>query len=161
MPEQAPNSQESHLREEASGLVTQAHALQVVDTQTYNVARSYLQVGQAMKNKIKGYWEEIKKPSWDIHKTIVGKEKEMLEPVETQIQALKAKMSSWYTSEVDGVLKPDVQGQRQVVKWHVMSLEAVPSEYFVLDEKRISKDIKDGKDIPGIERDTEYITVAR
>lgn len=164
----------------------QAEALTVTDKPTYDTAMAFLSANAGLKKKIKAFFKDIKDPLNAALKDIRGKEKAALEPVEGTEGVLKAKMSSWVRAEnakaqaeavkqreaakeaglpedLVTVAKPDVAGQRKILKWRVTDESKVPDTYKMLDGAKITAQVKATKletDIPGIEAYEDSITVA-
>lgn len=92
--------------------------------------------------------------------------KEELERATKPLERSLAVIRSWWKPALDSLDRALSAGKfvleqrgetpvgttvRKETSWRIVNLAAIPTEYWLLDEKRISREIRAGKQIPGTE----------
>lgn len=86
---------ESELENEIAPALSVAREIVVVDAATYEMAGQTVKDLTGIANKIKAFWAPEKEMASKLHKSLVAKEKSMLEPVEAEKAAKVASMRKW------------------------------------------------------------------
>jgi hypothetical protein len=163
--------------------IRQSKALDISDVESYKSGEAYLRVLSDLIKNIKDWFKPQKQKIDAAKKEILGKEREMLGPVEEEKAALRAKMSAWYAEQEKARIaeterlketaadpslvsapRLDVGTQKRVWKFRVVNFAKLPDAYKLTNEAALRSEVSSGggkTDIPGIEVYLDYITVTR
>jgi hypothetical protein len=73
--------------------------ISVVDQESYEKANQQIAHLQAVRKNVVNFFADQKKLTAAAHKAVCNSEKQMLDPVDTKIAALKGETTRWYTAE--------------------------------------------------------------
>ena len=73
--------------------------ISVVDQESYEKANKQIAHLQAVRKNVVNFFADQKKLTAAAHKAVCNSEKQMLDPVDTKIAALKGETTRWYTAE--------------------------------------------------------------
>lgn len=158
-----------------------ATPLKLDTAEDYATAGRLLTKVSTVLKAIDDEYEDDKKATYAVYKSILDTIKETKAPVETMKYKIKAAMDAWnreqkrlaverreaelqrsletgetVTDMPDVVTTPKIAGLKtyRVTKWRVTDEAAIPREYLTLDEKKVNQTVREMKtlaNIPGIE----------
>lgn len=83
------------LATQAKDLVSRISSLDIVNAEQYAQATILLKGGRALRTAIEGFFQPMKERANQTHKEICKKEREQLDPIETSLRHLNAKMNKY------------------------------------------------------------------
>lgn len=180
------------LEEKSLSVIDQAEALKVANQEGYEVAAAQVGALTALEKQIKEFYGPKKKAAKVPYDALVAEEKGLLEKPGKAKGILKGKMSAYFKRQEEdrkaeekrlhelaqeeglseeearhlvvtsSMEQPSGTTQRKVWKWR--QIGDVPIDYMILDEKRITAEVKSRKGdtkIPGIQAYVDFTTVVQ
>lgn len=123
---EAENSEVSLLQQEQSSVSVKANALEVTNKLSYDYAMDFLRNIKSVAKNIENYWAEPKRKANEVWKSIVAKEKAMLEPL-TQAETIVKKKMSTYAEEqqrIERELQQRLEQERRAEADRLMQIAA-------------------------------------
>lgn len=87
------------LRDQTNGLLEQIDFLEITDKKSDETGQLLMKDLRGFRRDIETYWSPLKEQAHKAHKSIVAKEKEMLEPIDKAVNALNEKLDQYYKAE--------------------------------------------------------------
>lgn len=86
---------ETALSEQVSSFELQAKSIEVVDDESFSYASAAVKQIKAVEKKVKDYWEPLRVNAKKAYDTVLGRKKEMLDPLEAAEKIIKGKMGDY------------------------------------------------------------------
>lgn len=93
------NTEVIDLTTKSNSLINTATDLVIKNQKNYEIATNCLKEVKSMSKQIKDYWKEPKEQASKAHKSVVAKEKQMLEPFEKIEGIIKFKVSNYVLAQ--------------------------------------------------------------
>ena len=158
------------LRKEASDLLTRVGKARIALTKPLDTIKKQLmarekEVTGALKESVDELTELLQK-YYDNQVKVSDTEAESIkadyESAQETIDTLEGLVDAETTKSIREALLEDAKrGYREAVDWEVSDESAIPAEYYILNEKLINQDVKDGIAIAGIKVTKKAIRTGR
>ena len=150
--------------------------IEIATTEDYmRVCNSYVYLNN-LKNKIKEYWKEAKEKAYNAHKSIVAKEKEMLEVVEAKQNEIKIAVTEYKRNDFGKCEKIKVPLEygtltmKKTKKYKIVDEQKVIEflikkkllQFLEINEKKFNDYMQMiGSKIPGVAEENEIVFIAK
>lgn len=105
--------------------------IEIATTEDYiRVSNAYIYLN-VLKNKVKDYWKEAKDKAYTAHKSIVAKEKEMLELIENKQSAIKIAISEYKKNDLD-----ECENIKVPAEYGTLTIKKT-KKYKLIDEQKV------------------------